>query len=118
DGPMLAQVGDGGYALGARARQIRDGLYARDELTEADLLAIQLDDRALFLQRWWGLPQREGSAGGPALRELAESAAEWEGRATTDAVSYRLVRGWRLAVHDRIAEGLLAPARAAMGDDF
>ena len=118
DGPMLAQVGDGGYALGARARQIRDGLYARDEFTEADLLAIQLDDRALFLERWWGLLQREGSAGGPALRELAESAAEWEGRATTDAVSYRLVRGWRIEVHDRIAEGLLAPARAAMGDDF
>ena len=45
-------LGDSGYALGARAKQIRDALYARPRLGERDLLAIQLDDRALFLARW------------------------------------------------------------------
>jgi len=35
-----------------RARQIRDALLAREQFTEADFLALQLDDRALFLERW------------------------------------------------------------------
>src|SRR5690606_16082279 len=54
-GNELARIGDGGYDLGARARQIRDALHARDRFTEADLLAIQLDDRALVLTHWWQL---------------------------------------------------------------
>lgn len=117
DGPALDLVGDAGYANGARARQIRDGLFARERFDETALLAIQLDDRALFLQRWHALLQAE-AAGDPALRALAGAARDWEGRASPDAVSYRLVRGWRLAVIERIRDGLLAPARAALGDRF
>jgi penicillin amidase len=49
DGDALKAIGDGGYALGARATQIRDRLLALDSATEAHMLAIQLDDRALFL---------------------------------------------------------------------
>src|SRR5690606_17795927 len=49
DGQGLAMIGDGGYDNGARAAQIRDGLFARDRFDETDLLAIQLDDRALFM---------------------------------------------------------------------
>ncbi len=48
-GDMLATLGDGGYDLGARAQQIRDDMRAKDEFTEADMLRIQLDDRAVFL---------------------------------------------------------------------
>ena len=51
-GTALEKIGDGGYAGGFRARQIRDGLRARDGVSGADHLAIQLDDRALFLDRW------------------------------------------------------------------
>ena len=54
----------------------------------------------------------------PALRELADAARDWQGRASVDSASYRLVRAWRLAVHERLLDGLLAPARAAMGEDF
>ena len=53
---MLELVGDGGYALGARAGQIRDGLRDVEQPTETDMLALQLDDRALFLQSVEGLP--------------------------------------------------------------
>ena len=31
---------------------IRDRLRAIDKATEADMLSIQLDDRAVFLDRW------------------------------------------------------------------
>jgi len=46
DSNELELLGDGGYALGARARQIRDGLLAGEHFSEADFLALQLDHRA------------------------------------------------------------------------
>ncbi|GAA5076559.1 penicillin acylase family protein [Lysobacter panacisoli] len=119
DDGLLARVGDGGYANGARARQIRDDLFAKQTFTERDLLAIQLDDRALFLQRWWQLlRERDAAATSPALHELASAAATWQDRASTDSVSYRIARAWRLAVHDRLMDGLTAPAHAALGERF
>ena len=119
DGEDLRRVGDGGYALGARARQIRDGLQAKPRFSERDLLSIQLDDRALFLQPWHALLlERAKATRTPALQALATASATWEGRASVDSVSFRLVRGWRLAVHERTAKGLTAPARQALGDDF
>ncbi|MBD9468435.1 penicillin acylase family protein [Pseudoxanthomonas sp. PXM01] len=120
DGAALERVGDGGYALGARAQQIRDGLLAKERFTEQDLLAIQLDDRALFLQRWWQLLQDEAKRlpADSSVKALADAGKTWEGVASVDSVSYRLVRAWRLAVHARIADGLTAPAQAALGDDF
>ena len=119
DGATLAEVGDGGYALGARARQIRDDLDAKQTFTERDLLAIQLDDRALFLQRWWRLLQDTATrVHSPALAALASSAATWNGRAEPASASYRVVRAWRLAVHARLLDGLTAPAQAALGERF
>ena len=49
---MLAKLGDGSYEVGARARQIRERLMARDRFTVRDMLAIQLDARSEFLDRW------------------------------------------------------------------
>ena len=119
DGKALVQLGDGGYVLGARAQQIGNALFARQQFDERDLLAIQLDDRTVFLRRWWQLLRDSAArARSPALSEIAEASALWQARASTDSVSYRLVRAWRLKVHERIADGLTAPARAAMGDDF
>ncbi|HVR81150.1 MAG TPA: penicillin acylase family protein [Luteimonas sp.] len=119
DGDTLKQVGDGGYALGARAKQIRDDLFAKQQFTERDLLAIQLDDRALFLQRWWQLlHEQTNRANSPALRELADASRKWQGRASAGSVSYRIVKAWRLAVLARILDGLTAPAQAALGKDF
>ena len=119
DGPELAAIGDGGYALGARGAQIRDALQAKERFTEADLLAIQLDDRALFLERWHGLLlELAATTQAPALQALAEASADWDGHASVGSTGYRLVHDWRAAVHERIALGLFAPARAALGDDF
>ncbi|TWG86919.1 penicillin amidase [Luteimonas sp. J16] len=116
-GDDLARIGDGGYDLGARASRIRDLLQARGRFTEADLLAIQLDDRAVLMNRWREL-LRALADEGPTLRMLAEVAEDWEGRASPGSAGYRVVRAWRLAVHERLRDGLLAPARAAMGERF
>lgn len=119
DGATLARIGDGGYTLGARAAQIRNELQRKQRFHERDLLAIQLDDRAVFLAPWQHLLQeRANAAHTPALQALAHASAHWEGRAIPASVSYRIVRDWRLAVTARIVDGLVAPARSALGKDF
>jgi penicillin amidase len=117
DGEALRLIGTGGYDLGARQGQIRDALRAAERFDERDLLAIQLDDRALFLQRWWKL-LREVSAGSrdPALQRLEQATRQWEGRASVDAVSYRVVRAFRSLVLTRIRDDLFAAARVAEGE--
>ncbi|WCE04252.1 penicillin acylase family protein [Pseudoxanthomonas sp. JBR18] len=120
DGPLLATLGDGGYALGARAQQIRDDLRRHEHLDEPALLAVQLDDRAVFLQRWWALLRSEARQApeDSALRALARAAAHWDGAAVPGSVSFRLVHDWRLAVQARVEDGLEAPALAVLEPTF
>jgi penicillin amidase len=120
DGEALAIIGDGGYDLGARARQIRDGLFARERFTPEDMLGIQYDDRALFLSRWRDLLLElldEASVGADArLAEYRRLVDAWIPRAAPDSTGYRLVRAFRLEVQARIFHGLMAPVRAEYGD--
>lgn len=117
-GEVLAVLGDGGTDLGARARQIRDGLLALTGAREADMLAIQLDDRALLLERWRDLALdllddetvagREDRA---RFRDLVRDT--WTGRASTDSAAFRLVRAFRLELFERVYGRLMAPCEAA-----
>lgn len=119
DGELLALVGDAGYALGARQKQIADTLIATAPLDEPALLALQLDDRALLLERWNRLlRETAASVAGPEGAEIADAAADWSGRASIESSGYRLTRAFRLAVLGRIRNGLLGPAKAALGDRF
>ncbi len=97
-------IGDGGYASPLRAAQIRDDLAKVEHATPRDLLAIQTDDRAVFLERWRQIllgtltPAATGAKHSRAeMRQLVE---HWEGRASVDSVSYRLVRAFRSKVSD------------------
>ncbi|HSS47688.1 MAG TPA: penicillin acylase family protein [Thermoanaerobaculia bacterium] len=107
DGEALAKIGDGNYMLGARAQQIRDRLLALEKATPRDLLAIQLDDRALFLARWRDLLLREltpeAVKGHPQRAELRRLVmTTWTGRASIDSVAYRAARTFRSQVRDRV----------------
>jgi penicillin amidase len=116
-GDELARVGDSGYWLGARARQIRDGLMALDKARPEDLLRIQLDDRALFLERWRRLllDTLVSAMGGRGrrreMRDLVERS--WTGRASIDSVGYRLVKEFRQEVRNQTFEPLVARCAAA-----
>ena len=111
----LALVGDGGYDLGARGGQIRDGLSALSNVQEADLLAVQLDDRALFLERWRELLVQvlEDAPEDPLRQEMLASLEDWNGKASVDSVAYRLVRAFRLRAINLVLEHLSAPAEEA-----
>lgn len=123
DGPLLKLIGDGGYDLGARAGQIRDDLFRRDQFGPADLLAIQLDDEARFLARWrsllLGLLAPARLADRPERAEFRRYVDAWGGQASVDSVGYRLVRTFREEVEDAALAPLFAPcARADRDFDF
>jgi penicillin amidase len=107
DGEYLARLGDGGFALGARGRQIRDGLMAIEKATPLDLLRVQLDDRALFLERWRTLllaTLSPDAVAGHAKRQEMKRLVEttWTGHAAPSSAAYRLVRGFRSFVSERV----------------
>ncbi|MEM8815798.1 MAG: penicillin acylase family protein [Pseudomonadota bacterium] len=121
DGEALALIGDGGYDRGARAAQIRDALLAEEQFDAEAMLAIQTDDRAVFLARWHRLlievldaPDRADT---PQLAEYLRLTRDWLPRAAPESVGYRLVRSFRLQVQARVWEALTAPVREVYGDD-
>jgi len=101
-GDALALLGDGNYDGPPRAAQIRDDLAKLDHATPRDLLGVQLDDRALFLARWQKLLldtlTPEAVAAKKTRGAIREQVGHWEGHASVDSVSYRLVRAFRLQV--------------------
>ena len=122
DGDMLRQIGDGGYADGIRARIIRDRLRALPRATVGDMLSVQLDDSALFLERWRTLALdllARPAAGLPAERAdrrrsfRAIIERTWTGRAEPASAGYRLVRTFRSHVARAVLEFLTAPTLAA-----
>jgi penicillin amidase len=117
DGRMLAVLGQGSYDLGARARQIRDGLRSLREPAERDMLGVQLDDRAVFLARWQELLLRtltdEAVARDPRLGELRKLVLGWGGRAAVDSAGYRLARAFRGLVAERAFDPLTEACRRA-----
>lgn len=123
-GEALARLGDGGYRSGARARQIDEGLAAAGgNIGEADLLALQLDDRAVFLQRWQQLMLTTLDAAAlqqqPLRGQVAELLRDWDGRASVGSVGYRLVRRFRNEVAKRAFAPLLQGITAAVpGFDY
>jgi penicillin amidase len=115
-GEILKVIGDGGYDLGARARQIRDDLFDLESPVEADMLAVQLDDRAVLMERWRDLLLRiltdEAVQQAPkraTFRDLVENT--WTGRASVDSVAYRLVRRFRTLTFERVYGWLTAPCQ-------
>ena len=116
-GEALALIGDGGYDRGARAAQVGAVLAAAgDRQTLRSSLAVHLDDRALFLERWRGLLagllDAPALAGQPRRAELAAALGRWSGHAAIDDPAYRLVREFRTEVERRTFFALIAPARA------
>ena len=121
NGDALRIIGDGGYDLGARARQIRDELFASDTFEPADMLTLQIDDRALFLARWRELLidvlDDETVGNDEQLAEYRRLVENWIPAASPESVGYRLVRAFRLEVQARVFHALTAPVRDAYAED-
>ncbi|QGZ58694.1 penicillin acylase family protein [Paraburkholderia acidiphila] len=117
----VARIGDAGTDLGARATQIRNDLFALPHASERDLLAVQTDDRAFWIEYWRriALDALDARAldGHPNRAEFQRLVQTWDGRADVDAAGYRLVR----AFYDSLYEawfGVLDKQMAAIAPDL
>ena len=121
DGEDLRKMGWGNYGMGARARQIHDGLMTLDAATREDMWNLLFDDRAVFLQRWHrhlleDVLVSDVVAGDERLRELRDAVVAWGARASVDSVGYRMVRTYRFFLARRIFAALTAACREADPD--
>jgi penicillin amidase len=117
-GPDAALLGDAGFDLGARTRQLRDRLAELGPKADvAAAFGAALDDRALYMAEWRrralaalddaavaGHPQRG------AFRRLLQ--AGWDGHASVGSVGYRLAQQFRWSLHDLLFAGVDAEMRA------
>jgi len=112
-GDALRLLGDAGYEHPMRAARIRDELNPMQKATPRDLLAVQLDVRATYLDRWQKLLLRvidaDTTAKNKDRAKLRAAAATWEGRATADSVSYWLVSEFRLHIIERVLPVVFEP---------
>ncbi|NMP15893.1 penicillin acylase family protein [Thalassotalea sp. Y01] len=110
-GNMYQKVGNGGYALGARSQQIRDGLMAIEQFSEQDLLDIQNDDKAVFLTPWHNYLLdtvfTEEFVNQHDYAQLVVLLNDWQARASVDSVGYLYVRQFRLNLRDKLFSPLI-----------
>lgn len=116
-GPMLDMLGFGDYDMPARSKHLRDALLAKEKFTVNDLLQLQLDDRALSLERWqqllMGLLTEARTKDHPLRAECRQWVDKWNRRATPDAVGMTLVFRFRNQVIGAALEPLLKPCHEA-----
>ncbi|WP_052382224.1 penicillin acylase family protein [Paraburkholderia kururiensis] len=116
------RIGDAGADPGARAAQIRDDLLALPHAAERDLLAIQTDDRARWIEPWRRVAldvlDADALKGHPQRAAFRRQLEQWNGRADADAVGYRLVRGFFFSMYDGWFGKLDASLAASFADSL
>jgi penicillin amidase len=104
-GEEAQRLGDGGFDIGARNRQLRGDLAALGAKTDVPAaFRVALDDRALFLAPWRerALAVLDGAAlaGHPQRAQFRRLLLEsWDGHASVGSVGYRLTRNYMWALH-------------------
>jgi len=100
------KIGDGGFDIGARNKQVHDGLVALGGQTDiAGVYGVALDDRALFIVPWrerlLKVLDADAVKGKPLRAEfLAQVKDGWTGRASVDSTGYHLARQFMWSMHD------------------
>jgi penicillin G amidase len=94
---------------------------AFERATPRDMLAVQLDDRALFLERWRALLSEvltdAAVAGSPQRAEARRLVATtWTGHASVDSVAFRIVRAFRSKLSAEVFDAITAPCQQADPD--
>ncbi|MGO2074723.1 MAG: penicillin acylase family protein [Pseudoalteromonas sp.] len=89
------RFGNGSYALGARASQIRDRLYEKQQFNEADFNQLQHDNEARFLTPWHTLLLSQLKAAPQKNKQYIQALDSWQRCACAESVGYTLVRHFR-----------------------
>ncbi|CAH0304232.1 Acyl-homoserine lactone acylase QuiP [Massilia sp. Bi118] len=104
-------LGDGGFDLGARARQLGEGVRQLGGKTDVPAaFRAALDDRALYVEGWRqralaALDER-GVASHPERAEFRRLLKDsWDGHASTASVGYRLAQQFRWSLYELVFAG-------------
>jgi penicillin amidase len=104
-------LGDGGFDLGARARQLGEGVRKLGDKTGVPAaFRAALDDRALYVQGWreraLAVLDERGVAGHPDRAEFRRLLVQsWDGHASTASVGYRLAQQYRWSLYELVFAG-------------
>ena len=110
-GPNAQVIGDGGFDLGARARQLGEGVRKLGDRTDVPAtFRAALDDRALYVEEWrqraLAALDARGVAGHPERAEFRRLLTEsWDGHASTASVGYRLAQQFRWSLYELVFAG-------------
>ena len=98
----IKRYGDGGYALGVRGQQIAQRLLAKDSFTEDDFMALQLDNRALFIRYWRDLLLETLRTAPEQYATDIDILERWQACACPSDVGYTLARKFRSEVFNTV----------------
>lgn len=104
------------YLNPIRAYQIRKRLFDRKPHTVTNMYAIQLDDEALFFNRWYELLINHLDMTNPKHLQLYTGIAGWDHHCSASSRGYFWIRSFRQRIIDRIASRLFAPCFALSSD--
>lgn len=110
-----SSLGDN-YLNSIRAYQIRKRLLDSKCHTTEDMYAIQLDDEALFFNRWYELLINHLDKSNPKHRQLYSRIVAWDHHCSASSQGYFWIRSFRQHVIDRVAGRLFAPCFAISPD--
>ncbi len=90
-----ARFGNGGYALGVRATQIRDRLFEKQRFNESDFYQLQLDNQARFLMPWHALLLEQLKKQPAHYKDHINALENWQQCACPQSIGYTLVKTYR-----------------------
>jgi penicillin amidase len=109
---QINRFGDGGYALGVRGQQIAQRLKAQAQFDEDDFMALQLDNRAIFIRYWRDLLLSVLQTQPQEHIEAIDILSRWQACACPSSIGYTLARAFRSEVFNQV----FAPLNATTED--
>ncbi|KAA3662923.1 MAG: penicillin acylase family protein, partial [Calditrichaeota bacterium] len=107
------------FTLGARSQQIRDNLMAKDMFVPADMIKIQRDHRAVFLEPWQKLLleilDEDALKDQPVRKEFRQEVKNWGAVASPGSVGFRLVKNFRHTLARALFDPMLAHVKEKDG---
>ena len=109
-GEDYSKIGNDGYAVGARAMQIRNSLLVKEQFSEREFLDIAVDTNAVYISAWRAVALKaiaeNGSQVNENCREFAHILEGWSGHAQADDAGYRMAREFHDAVNEKVLRQL------------
>ena len=106
-GKMYQHIGNGGYALGARAQQIKTRLFEQQAFDEQAMLNIALDTQAIYLSRWQTLLLEQvlidpELSANPLWQKANPFISEQPLSASVDSVGYLIIKTFKSKVKAKV----------------